>query len=70
MVVPAQEYESTIRMLIEQAISSEEVIDIFAAAGVEKPEISILSDEFLNEVKNMKHTNLAFELLKSCSMTR
>ena len=51
-------------MLIEQSFSSEEVIDIFAAAGVEKPEISILSDEFLNEVKNMKHTNLAFELLK------
>jgi len=57
-------YESTIRMLIEQAISSEEVIDIFAAAGVEKPEISILSDEFLDEVKNLKHKNLAFELLK------
>jgi len=57
-------YESTIRMLVEQAISSEEVIDIFAAAGVEKPEISILSDEFLDEVKNMKHKNLAFELLK------
>lgn len=57
-------YETTIKLIVETALSSDEVIDIFAAAGIEKPDISILSEEFLAEVKNMKHKNLAFELLK------
>lgn len=39
-------------------------MDIFDAAGIDKPEVSILSDKFLLEVKDMKHKNLAFELLK------
>ena len=43
---------------------SDSVIDIFDAAGIKKPDISILSDEFLLEVKNMQHKNLALELLK------
>jgi type I restriction enzyme R subunit len=57
-------WDTTIKQIIDEAISSEEVVDIFEAAGMERPEISILSEEFLEEVKNMKHKNLALELLK------
>lgn len=56
--------ETTIKQIIDQAVSSEKVIDIFEAAGMQKPDISILSEEFLLEVKGMKHQNLALELLK------
>jgi type I restriction enzyme R subunit len=58
------EMESAIRQLVSQAISSAEVVDIFAAAGLEKPDISILSDEFLAEVRELPQRNLALELLK------
>lgn len=58
------EIESAIKQIVDEALSSDNVIDIFEAAGLEKPEISILSDEFLMEVKGMKHQNLAMELLK------
>ncbi|MEK7263435.1 MAG: DUF3387 domain-containing protein, partial [Bacteroidota bacterium] len=58
------EIESAIKQIVDQALSSEKVIDIFDAAGIKKPEISILSEEFLLEVKGMKHQNLALELLK------
>jgi type I restriction enzyme, R subunit len=58
------EIETTIKQIVDQAVSSEQVIDIFDAAGMQKPDISILSEEFLLEVKNMKHQNLALELLK------
>lgn len=58
------EIETAIKQIVDQALSSDTVIDIFEAAGMEKPEISILSDEFLQEVRGMKHQNLAFELLK------
>ncbi|HPI18369.1 MAG TPA: DUF3387 domain-containing protein, partial [Mesotoga sp.] len=50
--------------IVSRAVSSDEVIDIFAAAGLRKPDISILSDEFLAEVKGMPHRNLAIELLR------
>ena len=43
---------------------SDEVVDIFAAAGLKKPDISILSDEFLAEVRAMPQRNLAVELLQ------
>lgn len=56
--------ETTIKQIIDQAVTSEGIIDIFDAAGIQKPELSILSDEFLLEVQGMKHRNLAFELLK------
>lgn len=56
--------ESALKQLISQAVSSDEVVDVFAAAGLKKPDISILSEEFLAEVRGMKHKNLAFELLK------
>jgi len=57
-------YESVIKNIIDSAIASDEVVDIFDAAGIEKPEISILSDEFLKEIQGMKYKNVAIELLK------
>jgi type I restriction enzyme R subunit len=59
-----EEIETAIKQIISSAIVSDEVIDIFDAAGIKKPDISILSDEFLAEVKGMQHKNLALELLK------
>jgi len=59
-----EEIELTIRQTIDQALVSEQVIDIFDAAGIKKPDISILSDEFLMDVKNHKHKNIALEMLK------
>jgi len=58
------ELESAIRQLVSRAVYSTEVVDIFAAAGLEKPDISILSDEFLAEVRQLPQRNLALELLK------
>ncbi|CAG1022024.1 partial Type I restriction enzyme EcoR124II R protein, partial [Methylococcales bacterium] len=56
--------ETAIKQIIVEALSSEQVIDIFDATGVMKPEISILSEEFLLEIQEMKYQNLALELLK------
>lgn len=58
------EVETAIKQVIDRSLSSDKVVDIFDAAGIDKPEVSILSDKFLLEVKDMKHKNLAFELLK------
>jgi len=59
-----EEIETTVRQVIDQALVSEKVIDIFDAAGIKKPDISILSEEFLLELKGMKHENVAMEVLK------
>ena len=59
-----KDYESAINQILSKAIISDRVIDIFAAAGLKKPDISILSEEFLAEVKDMPQKNLAFEMLK------
>ncbi|MCB5208000.1 type I restriction endonuclease subunit R [Methylovorus mays] len=59
-----EEIETTIRQVIDQALVSEQVIDVFDAAGIKKPDISILSDEFLLELKNHEHKNIALEVLK------
>ena len=59
-----EEIETAIRQIINDAIISSEVIDVFDAAGIRKPDISILSDEFLSEVQGMERRNLALELLK------
>ncbi|MCO6498069.1 MAG: type I restriction endonuclease subunit R [Chitinophagaceae bacterium] len=59
-----EEIETAIRQMVDKAIVSNEVVDIFNAAGIKKPDISILSDEFLQEVRGMQHKNLALELLK------
>ena len=61
---PEEELEHAVRQIISRAVASEGVIDIFAAAGLEKPDISILSDDFLAEVRGMKRRNLAVELLQ------
>jgi type I restriction enzyme, R subunit len=58
------EVETAIRQIISDALISTEVLDIFQVAGIEKPEISILSDEFLAELKDMPRKNLALELLR------
>ena len=59
-----EEIETTIRQVIDQALVSEQVIDVFDAAGIKKPDISILSDEFLAELKGYQHKNVALEVLK------
>jgi type I site-specific restriction-modification system R (restriction) subunit/very-short-patch-repair endonuclease len=59
-----QELETTIRQVIDRALVSEQVIDIYDAAGIKKPDISVLSEEFLEELKGMPHKNLAIEVLK------
>lgn len=59
-----EEIETTIRQVIDQALISEKVIDIFDAAGIKKPDISILSEEFLMELKGMEHKNIAMEVLR------
>ncbi len=59
-----EEIETTIRQVIDKALVSEKVIDVFDAAGIKKPDISILSEEFLLELKGMEHKNIALEVLK------
>jgi type I restriction enzyme R subunit len=58
------EINTAVKQLIDKAIVSDGVIDIFDAAGIKKPDISILSEEFLQEVRNMKYKNIALEVLK------
>ena len=60
----AGELELAIRQIVSRAVASEGVVDIFAAAGLKRPDISILSEEFLAEVQGMPHRNLAVELLQ------
>lgn len=56
--------DHAIRQIISKAVASDEVIDIFSAAGLKNPDISILSDQFLADVREMPHKNLAVELLR------
>jgi type I restriction enzyme R subunit len=58
------EIETAIRQIVDKAVVSEGIIDVFDAAGIKKPDISILSDEFLREIQGMERKNLALELLK------
>ena len=59
-----EEIETAIRQVIDKALVTEQVIDVFDAAGIKKPDISILSEDFLIEVQNMEHKNIALEVLK------
>lgn len=59
-----EEIETIIRQVIDQALVSDQVVDVFDAAGIKKPDISILSDEFLAELKDYEHKNVALEVLK------
>ncbi|PIP26754.1 MAG: DEAD/DEAH box helicase [Candidatus Moranbacteria bacterium CG23_combo_of_CG06-09_8_20_14_all_40_16] len=60
----SEEIETAIRQIVDKALASEGVIDIFSAAGIKKPDVSILSEEFLAEVRGMDRKNLALELMK------
>ena len=61
---PEEELDHAVRRIISRAVAPEGVMDIFAAAGLQKPDLSILSDEFLAEVRGMPQRNLAVELLQ------
>ena len=61
---PGEELDHAVRQIISRAVASEGVMDIFAAAGLRKPDISVLSEQFLAEVRGMPHRNLAVELLQ------
>jgi type I restriction enzyme R subunit len=61
---PSEDLGHAVRQIVANAVVTDDVIDVFAAAGLPKPDISILSQEFLAEVEGMKHKNLAAELLK------
>jgi len=56
--------ETAIRQVIDKALVSSQVIDVFDAAGIKKPDISILSEDFLAEIRNMEHKNIALETMK------
>jgi len=59
-----EDIETTIRQVIDKALVSDQVIDIFDAAGIKKPDISILSEEFMEELRHYQHKNIALEVLK------
>ena len=59
-----EDLDAAVRQIISRSVASDEVIDIFAAAGMERPDISILSDEFLAEVRDLPQRNLALEVLR------
>jgi type I restriction enzyme R subunit len=58
-----EQVQNALRQVVSKALVSDKIVDIFEAAGLDSPDISILSDSFLDEVKNMKHKNLAVEML-------
>ena len=59
-----EELDHAVRQIVSRAVAPEGVLDIFAAAGLDKPDVSILSEEFLADVRNMRQRNLAVELLQ------
>ncbi len=62
--VSTEDVETAIRQIINDAIISKEVVDVFEAAGIAKPSIEILTDDFLNQIRDLPRKNLALELLK------
>ena len=61
---PEEDLDFAVRQIISRAVASEGVLDVFAAAGLDKPDIAVLSDEFLAEVRHLPHRNVAVELLQ------
>ena len=59
-----EELDHAVRQIVSRAVASDGVVDIFAAAGLKKPDVSVLSDDFLREVRGMRRRNLAVELLE------
>ncbi len=60
---PEEDLDHAVRQIVSRAVAEDGVLDIFAAAGLRKPDVSILSEEFLLEVRGMRQRNLAVELL-------
>ncbi|OQB74760.1 MAG: Type-1 restriction enzyme R protein [bacterium ADurb.Bin132] len=61
---PEENLNHAIRQLVSKAVASDQIVDIFTTVGLKKPDVSILSDEFLSEVRNIPQKNLAIELLR------
>jgi len=61
---PEEELDAAVRQIVDRAIAPDRVIDILEVVGIDKPDISVLSDEFLAEVRGMTHRNLAAEVLR------
>ncbi len=61
---PEEEIDHAVRQIVSRSVASEGVVDIFAAAGLDRPDLSVLSDEFLAEVRGLPQRNLAVELLQ------
>lgn len=61
---PSEDLDHAIRQIVARAVASDRIVDIFSAAGLKKPEVSILSDAFLDEIRGMPRRNLAIELLR------
>ena len=59
-----EELDHAVRQIVSRAVASDDVVDIFAAAGLKKPDVSVLSEDFLREVRGMRRRNLAVELLE------
>ena len=59
-----EELNHAVRQIVSRAVASDGVVDIFAAAGLKKPDVSVLSEDFLREVRGMRRRNLAVELLE------
>ncbi len=62
--VSDRQVETAVRQIVDEALASDGVVDVFEAAGIQTPTLDILSEEFLLEVKNMEQKNIAFELLR------
>lgn len=60
----ADKVQHALRQVVSKAIVTGEIVDVFKSAGLNKPELSILDDKFLEDVKNMEHKNLAVEMLQ------
>jgi type I restriction enzyme R subunit len=59
-----EDLDAAVRQIVSKAVASEQVVDLFAAAGLKNPDISILSDEFLEDVQGLPYRNLALEVLR------
>jgi type I restriction enzyme R subunit len=59
-----KEFEDVVRGMVESAVSSDGIINLLDQAGLEKPTVDIFSDQFMDEVRDMKQKNVAIELLK------
>jgi len=59
-----KDFENTVKSLVEGAVASDGIINLLDQAGLEKPQINIFSEDFMNDIRNMKQKNVAIELLK------